>query len=215
MSRIKKLTFTKILILLTAALAIAVVIMVPVIYRQGTQVVQVDTNDDPSTYMFASDNLESWWRGGTESTSPYKKLGITLHTDRQNDGRSCFVDAGYHKGSVDVTAELNRRYQAAKSGGHVVTPTDIKKLTMQISGEPLQYELYQSIVTMSDNQEKLMGGQGFGFVQLANGYIRIMGYCEQPEDLPETLPALESIRFNGEHLANPDIDLPQPTWPNG
>ena len=210
MSRIQK------LILLITALVIAIAAVVSILYRQeGTQVTQVDTDNDPSTYMFAADDLEGWWRGGGESTSPYRKIGITLHTDRQNDEHSCFVDAGYHKGLVDVTAELNRRYQAAESGGHIVTPTDIKELTMQTSGEPLQYELHQSTVTMSDNQEKLMGGQGFGFIQLTDGYIRIMGYCEQPEDLPGTLPALESIRFNGEHLANPDIDLPQPTWPNG
>jgi hypothetical protein len=50
-------------------------------------------------------------------------------------------------------------------------------------------------VTAPAGTHPAYGGEEVGYLKLANGYIKIMGYRDTPNELPAAFPALEAIKF--------------------
>ncbi len=115
-----------------------------------------------------------------------------FHTIRD----SCFTSVQHKTGTVDAAAELQKTAASLTSQGYTVTPGSTQTLTIQTNTGPRQYELQQSSVMTPAGANKLLGGQEFGYLQLSNGYLKIMGYCETADELPATIPALQAIKFD-------------------
>lgn len=137
-----------------------------------------------SQFSFAS--VSGWWQGATNKTS------MALFHNSQD----CFASAEYKAGIVDATAELHNAVASQVSSGYTVTPGSIQMLTLQTNIGTQKYELHQYSVTGTGSLGKLEGGQEFGYVQLAGGYVKVEGYCDTPAELPDTIPALQAIRFD-------------------
>jgi hypothetical protein len=138
---------------------------------------------------FSSTGAEGWWQGATNKTS--MALFQSTH--------DCFVSAEYKVGTVNAAGELQKTQSNMTKDGYVVSSVSTQSLTLQTTSGTRQYELQESNVVTPTNmgtQNKVQGGQEFGYVQLSNGYVKIMGYCNTANELPATIPALQSIKFN-------------------
>lgn len=139
----------------------------------------------PSQFSFAG--AGGWWQGATNHTSM-----AVFH--RVEDG--CFVSAQHKSGAVNGTAEIQKANATLSSQGYIVLPASTQTLMLQTNDGPRQYDLVQSSVTSPSGVSKVMGGQEFGYLQLADGYLYIMGYCDTAAELPATIPALQAITFD-------------------
>lgn len=138
----------------------------------------------PSQFKFTGAN--GWWQGATNKTS----MALFHKTD------GCFTSVEHKSGMVDTAAELQKQYDMQTRGGYTVTPGNTQTLTIQTVAGQEKYDLHQSSVTGTGDGGKVKGGQEFGYVQLPSGYIKVMGYCDTPDQLPATLPALQAIKFD-------------------
>jgi hypothetical protein len=140
---------------------------------------------------FSFTGTAGWWQGATNETS--------MALFDEDKVMACFTSAEYKQGIVDIAAELKEiEVQIQKSGnGHTMTSLGSQTLAIQTAGGPRQYELHRSTVVTPPGSEKIKAGQEFGYIQFSKGYIKIMGYCDTPEQLPATIPALQAIKFNG------------------
>ncbi len=139
----------------------------------------------PSQFSFSG--TPNWWQGATSKSDM-----ALFHTIRD----SCFTSVQHKTGTVDAAAELQKTAASLTSQGYTVTPGSTQTLTIQTNTGPRQYELQQSSVMTPAGANKLLGGQEFGYLQLSNGYLKIMGYCETADELPATIPALQAIKFD-------------------
>jgi len=138
---------------------------------------------------FSSTGTIGWWQGATNKTS----MALFQNT------HACFVSAEYKTGTVDMASELQKTQGDLTNDGYTVTPVGTQSLTMQTTSGVKQYELQQSrVVTPASMsvQNKLQGGQEFGYIQLSRNYIKVMGYCDTAEQLPATIAALQTIKFD-------------------
>lgn len=137
----------------------------------------------PSQFSFMG--TAGWWQGATNKTS------MALF----HNPHDCFTSIEHKMGIVDAAAELQKTQASLTNDGYMVTPGGVQTLTIQTKTGPQQYELHQSSVATSAGAQPLEGGQEFGYLQLSNGYLKVMGYCDTADELPATLPALQAIKF--------------------
>jgi hypothetical protein len=182
--------FVLLIIAVLAATFIAIIV-----YRDDTAASSSSAKPDANVskqplFSFDTKKAPGWWQGATNDTS--------MAVFDKNQVHECFVSAEYKKGTVNADAEINKinTELTQSGGGYTVTALGSQAIELQTSSEPLQYELLQSSVSTPAGAEKLKGGQEFGFVQLSGGYIKIMGYCDTPEQLPNTIESLQAIRFS-------------------
>lgn len=179
-------------------IALAAAFTSVIVYRNHTTASQSsDQGTDASKrslFSFDAKAAPGWWQGATNETS------IAVFGNDEMHG--CFVSAEYKKDTIDADVEINRinTELTRANGGYVVTPLESHAVELQTNSEPLPYELRQSSVSNPQGAEKLKGGQEFGFAQLSNGYIKITGYCDTPEQLSGTLPSLDAIKFDDTRL---------------
>lgn len=135
----------------------------------------------PSQFSFTG--AANWWQGATNKTSMalFPKSG------------DCFTSVNHKSGTVDINAELAKITGNQASGGAMVA-LSILSTTIQTTTGAKPYQLHQYHVTNPDVQ--VMEGMELGYVQLSGSYIEVEGYCNTPDQLPTTLPALQAIRFN-------------------
>jgi len=134
---------------------------------------------------FSTTGTQGWWQGATNKTSM-----ALFH------GHDCFTSVEYKTGKVDVAAELQKQQDLMTSAGYPVTLGSTQTLTLQTAIGSEQYDLHQLNVMTPVGTQALKAGQEFGYVQLANGYVKVMAYCDTSDQLPATIPALQSIKFN-------------------
>ena len=108
----------------------------------------------------------------------------------------CFTSVEHKSGKVDAAAELKKNQASLTASGYSVTPGNTQALTLLTNTGPKQYVLHQSSVKTPAGLTKVKGGQEFGYVQLADSYIKVMGYCDSGSQLRLTIPALQAIHFN-------------------
>jgi hypothetical protein len=132
-------------------------------------------------FSFKSNGKTSgWWQGATD------KVSMALFY-RPND---CFVSTEYHNSTIDAAAKLQSHIDMLRQGSSV-TEIGSKSLTLNTSTGKMQYELHQYHVV----GDGLLGGEEFAYVPLSKGYLKIQGYCDTPEQLAATIPALEAVKF--------------------
>lgn len=134
--------------------------------------------------LFSFTGAEGWWQGATNETS------MALFEKE----KGCFTSVQYKTGIVDIATELEKEQDIQLSGDYTVTPSGTQTLTMQTSSGLQKYELHQFAVTTPNGALKVKGAQEFGYIQLSDGYIKIMGYCDTPDELPSTVKALQAVR---------------------
>ncbi len=182
------------LVILSVAAIVVAAFISTIIYRNHTTASSASKSDTSVSrqplFSFDANKAPGWWQGATNRTS--------MAVFDKDQTHACFVSAEYKKGTVDVDTEINKiNADLTQSGnGYTVTPLGSQTLELSINSTPQQYELKQSSVTTPEGAEKVKGGQEFGFVQLSKGYIKVMGYCDTPEQLPGTLASLQAIRFD-------------------
>lgn len=134
--------------------------------------------------MFSFTGATGWWQGATNETS----MAVFHKYD-------CFTSVEYKTGTVDIDAELEKVQNSVASGDYTVIPGSTQTLMLQTKLGPQKYELHQSSVVIPQGAMPVKAGQEFGYLQLSDGYIKIMGYCDTPDQLPATIPALQAIKF--------------------
>jgi hypothetical protein len=137
----------------------------------------------PSEFSFSG--VIGWWQGATNKTS------MALF----HNAEDCFVSVEHKSGTVDIPTELQKEKTVLATGGYIVTLASIQKLTLTTNTDSQPYNLYQYSVTTPPGANKVEGGEELGYLQLSNGYIKAMGYCDTVNELPPTIPALQAIKF--------------------
>jgi len=138
--------------------------------------------------MFSFSDPQNWWQGVTTKN--------TMVVFDDNKAHACFVMLEYAPGKVDVDSEINKINSVLIKDSYILTPLESVQLTMQVNNRPLPYELRQSSVVSPAGSSKVKGGQAFAYIQLTDGYVKIAGYCDTPEQLPNIPVALEAIKFD-------------------
>lgn len=134
---------------------------------------------------FSTTGVQGWWQGATNETSM-----ALFH------GHDCFTSVEHKPGTVDVAAELQKQQDLMTSAGYTVTLGGTQALELQTTAGSKQYELHQLNVTTPAGVQALKAGQEFGYVQLVSGYVKVMAYCDTSDQLPATIPALQSVEFD-------------------
>jgi len=157
--------------------------------RGNTQALAETVNVEVVKSKFSFSGANGWRQGATNETS------MALFDD--NSRMACFTSVEYKSGTVDALAEIKKAEATAseRGNGYTVTPISAQTLTIQTPDGKKQYELYQSAVTTPTGGDKLKGGQEFGYLQLSDGYVKVIGYCDTPEQLSSTVPALQAIEL--------------------
>ena len=135
---------------------------------------------------FSSTGTAGWWQGASNETS------MALF----QNSHACFTSVEYKTGTMDAAAALQKAQTMLTNDGYTVTPGSVQTMTLQTTSGPQQYELHQSSVTSPSGSNKIEGGQEFGYVQLPGGYVKVEGYCDSADELPATIPALQTVTFD-------------------
>jgi hypothetical protein len=135
---------------------------------------------------FSFTGTPGWWQGATNRAS------MALF----HNAEDCFTSVEYKTGIVDVAAELQKTQTILTNGGYTVMPGNIQTLALQTSAGSKQYPLHQYTVTGTGSAGKVEGGEEYGYLQLPNGYVKIEGDCDSPEELAATIPALQAVKFD-------------------
>lgn len=142
---------------------------------------------ESSESLFSFTGSGDWWQGATNKTS------MALFEKE----KGCFTSVEYKAGTVDVAAELVKEQDALSSDSYTITPIGTQLVTMQTQEEPHQYELHQYEITTHPGGLKVKGGQEFGYIQLSDAHVKVMGYCDEAADLNHASAALRAIEYSG------------------
>lgn len=140
-----------------------------------------------SPFAFAAAQALAWRKGPSNATS----LAI-FH----NGTDGCFASMEYRPGTINAEAALQATQASLASSGYTSQPSAILNVTLQTGAGLQQYQLHQYTVSGTGSSGQTMGGQEFGYVQLSDGYLKIESYCNTPDQLPATIPALQAMSFN-------------------
>lgn len=139
---------------------------------------------------FAFSGAATWRQGPTSENS------MALFGEKQADGTSiCFTSIEFKPGTLAVATEIQRQEKLLVTMGNSITKEGIMKMTLRTPGGDRPYDLHQYAVT-GKGDAKLMGGLELGYVQLADGYVKIDGHCETAGELVTTLPALRAYKLH-------------------
>lgn len=128
------------------------------------------------------------WRQG-----PIDKVSLALFSNDEASG--CWTSVEHKTGTVDVAAELQKAQTSwTNDQNYTIVSTNILPVTLQTASGKKQYDLHQ--FTLSSTGGRLYGGQEFGYLLLAGGYIKVQGYCNTADQLASITPALQAITFD-------------------
>jgi hypothetical protein len=136
--------------------------------------------------QFSSTGANGWWQGATNKTS------MALFEANHN----CFTSVEHKSGTIDVAAENQKWQDMLVTDGYAVASAGTQALTLQTTTGPQSYTLQQFSTTGSGNAGTVKAGNGFGYVQLANSYVKVSAVCDTAAQLPETTAVLQSIKFD-------------------
>ena len=168
---------------LSAVIVIGAVFAYGYFTRQNNQAVV----DPVVSSAFSFEGVAGWHQGATNEFS------MALFDDSADMG--CFASVERHDGTVDVAAELKKATYAAqeRGDGYTVKVTGSQEMTLHSATGDLPYTLQQSAVATPKGTDPLKAGQQFGFIQQDGFYIKIMSYCDSPNELDSALPALRAV----------------------
>lgn len=188
----KKIQRKRLFVATVAAIMIAVIGTSGTIFalHNTSQTVKEASDNKSVESMFSFSDSQGWWQGVTTKTS--------MVVFDSNSTHACFVMFEYIPGTVNVDAGINKvNAELTKFGeGYIISPLSSQALELRTNSRSLSYELRQSSVVTPPGAEKVKGGQAFGYIQLPDGYVKIAGYCDTPEQLPNILTALNAVKFD-------------------
>lgn len=158
------------------------------VFHSNRQTVADLSDNKEQQSMFSFAGADGWWQGATNETS--------MALFDQDEVASCFTSVEYKNGNIDDITEIKKVNDSLVGEGYIVENLGAKHMDMQTYAGKKKYILHQSAVRTPQGKAVLKGGQEFGYLQLEEGYIKIMGYCDTVEELPKTLPALEAVWLN-------------------
>ncbi len=139
-----------------------------------------------SVFAFDTNSAEGWRQGPTNGTS------LALFSNN----RECFVSVEQkNDGTIDLESRLEKTQADLEKDGYTRQTNGEVTATMMIDGASQSYTLHKYEVSGDGGAGKLYGGQEFGYIQLVDSYVAVQGYCDEVEQLPDTLPALQSISY--------------------
>ena len=136
--------------------------------------------------QFTFSGATGWHKGPTNETS------MALF---RNDGE-CFTSIEHKSGTVEVAAEIQKQQSMMAGSGNTMTAGATPEVLIQTTSGPQQYKLHEFSLASGDKSHPLMGGLGLGYVQQANGYLKIQSHCNTEDELATTIPALQSYNFH-------------------
>lgn len=151
----------------------------------------IETTTEPAQApLFTFTETVDWSKG------PGNKTSQVLFGKKDDLGMSsCFVSVEYQEDVIDIESKLQEN-QDILSKNHQVATLETKELTMKTPEGEKPYSLHQSKITSADGSYDKTGPKGgnqLGFIQLTDGYIKVLGNCDTAEELPETIAALNSV----------------------
>lgn len=136
--------------------------------------------------MFTTSGVSGWWQGATSKTD------MALFESNHD----CFTSVQYKTGTVDAAADMQTATTKQAAAGGTVTPGAVVSMNLQTTDGTKSYDLHQFTTTSADPSDKAMQGMELGYVQLANGYVKVQANCNTADQLPSTIPALNSVKFD-------------------
>jgi hypothetical protein len=165
--------------------------------RPKTPVVDAATaseaHDPNAAPMFAFTGATDW------TTGPHDATSMGLFGKKDSQGMSpCFAAVNYEPGVVNIAAEL-KKFQSTAGEGHTIAAVGTKAMTMKTPDGVKQYQLHQfhtsNPASATSAMERAMEGNDLGYLQLTNGYVKIVGNCETMAQLPTVIPALQALEI--------------------
>lgn len=138
-------------------------------------------------FSFSPAAATGWHQGPTD------KVSMALFGPN-----GCFTSVQHKTGTVDVAAELKKDEAMLISMGYARADRGTLSMTLKTSAGDKPYQLYQYSASGSPGGRAIKGGQALGYVQLADGYVKVEGYCDTFDGLSSTTPALQAIRFQAD-----------------
>lgn len=161
-----------------------------VLLRNNSVQAVADINTEVAASVFTFTGATDWRPGPSNETSM-----AVFGKARENGTSACFVSMEYKTGIVDETAELQKNQKIMNEGGRTVTALGMQILTLRTAQGDKQYNLHQFKVTSPAGAGQLMEGTEIGYLQLSDGYIKIIGNCNTAEELPTTVLALQAYKL--------------------
>lgn len=173
------------------------------------------SSEDKPRFVFDSAKVSGWWTAGNRWPDPAgvdTSMGpdiqlpvadISVHQckvaskceDFQKDGGGhCFVAASYMTGTIDPEKKMAETVAQNEEWGMEITDVGTKNLVMATSDGDKEYALYQYDYN-NKGSDKIMRGNGQGYVLLKDGYIDVRSVCSESSQLEEAISALGAIRF--------------------
>jgi hypothetical protein len=144
-------------------------------------------------FSFVTAQALDWRKGPSNQTS----LAV-FH----NGTDGCFASMEYRPGAINTDAALQATQASLASSGYTSKPGAVLNLTLQTDTGQQQYQLHQYAVSGTGSSGQTMGGQEFGYLQLSSGYLKIESYCNTPEQLSTTMPALQAMSFDATRVSH-------------
>lgn len=145
------------------------------------------TKTEAAVSVFTFTGATDWRQGPSNETSM-----AVFGKARKNGTSACFVSMEYKTGTVDEATQLQEDYATIAGGGHTATALGAQTLTLRTALGDKQYSLHQFKVTSPEGAGQLMEGTEIGYLQLREGYVKVIGNCETAEELSSTLSALQA-----------------------
>lgn len=167
------------------------------------------SNTDKPTFMFDETKAPGWWSGGnnwpdikdytggqvTETDLPV--ASISVGQGESGSMGDCFVDYYLQKQTLsDVAAAVSEMEKRSVDGGDNITlsPLGVQAIKIETLDGVKTYQLHQYEVTGAGNTKRAKGVQ-FGYMPLKSGRIEVRSYCNEADQLDETLPAIKAVRL--------------------
>jgi len=173
--------------LIAVLLAAAVAMFIVKVAATDNKKTDKPAAKQPSASQFSFDGAAApeWRKGPSNATS------MALFW---NSG-DCFVAVESKAGTADVLTELDKVQSGLRADGYTVNTIASPTVTMQTTNGTLPFTLYQYAALGAGGQDAPYQGQALSYVPTEQGHIKVIGYCDDPVNMPATVTALEAITF--------------------
>jgi hypothetical protein len=176
-------------LLLIAVVVLSVLLVVLVIFKLNHETAAKKPKDTArvavnSQFSFDAKAAPEWRQG------PANKMSMALFYEKGD----CFVSFENKTVPADEVTSLEQIKSGMVANGYTVADLGSHSLTLKQPGTGTSYVLHQYSATGGDSNG-LYKNQEYAFVSMAKGHVFIQGYCDNPDDLPDTLTALSAVTF--------------------
>lgn len=187
-------------------LSVAVIIMVIVgvavtaMIRSGFFVADDDTAANESSYefVFNENNAENWWAGDNNQAGgddPKVMVQRTIAQGTEEAPGACFVMFYYKLGIVTEANVLARlEEQAIIRDTTSLVEAGTKDVSIDVFGASKKFQIHQYRIDGATSA-KTVEGVEFGVIVLDDGYVEVRGYCEDADQLGDTVQVFDAVEL--------------------